>query len=445
MLKVLISAYAVCPNRGSEEGMGWNWCSRIAQFCEVHVITESEFQEETERVCADARMQANGTPYSRLHFHYVPVGETDEESVRIRKMCWNQGNWAFYLKYAMWAKKALDLARTLIDEAECDGHGFDLMHQLNMVGFREPGMLYAINEERAASGKKHIPLIWGPMGGYGSIPFSFMWPGGIKFTAFYLLKNFLNELQLHFQPRVRKMLRESDYLFAATPEMKEGIGRVYGMQIKQVNETGTNISGEVLQDCGVSLHESRNREEKPTFDLLWVGRFMYTKQLPLALKTMSLLRNIPEIKLHIVGRGFDDAETHRMHALARKLGVEDLCVWHGQIPNLEVHRLMQRCDVFFFTSIFEMTSTVTLEAITNGLPIVCFDRCGFGPIVDETIGRKIACTTPNRAVKEFAEQIQYLYDHPEALERMHAGCADKSRELSWDSKMMWLRSVYESL
>ncbi len=37
MLNVLINAYAVSPNWGSEPGMGWNWiikyCSLLQCFC----------------------------------------------------------------------------------------------------------------------------------------------------------------------------------------------------------------------------------------------------------------------------------------------------------------------------------------------------------------------------------------------------------------------------
>jgi hypothetical protein len=38
-LKLLISAYACGPNRGSEPGMGWNFVIGLGKFHEVHVIT----------------------------------------------------------------------------------------------------------------------------------------------------------------------------------------------------------------------------------------------------------------------------------------------------------------------------------------------------------------------------------------------------------------------
>ena len=48
--KILISAYAVSPDRGSEPGLGWNWCVRLAKTCELFIITEGEFRDRIEAV-----------------------------------------------------------------------------------------------------------------------------------------------------------------------------------------------------------------------------------------------------------------------------------------------------------------------------------------------------------------------------------------------------------
>ena len=275
------------------------------------------------------------------------------------------------------------------------------------------------------------------MTGYGSIPFPFMLSGGLKFTAFYSLKNMLNLLQLIFHHRVRKMVKSSAKLIAATPEMKNGLDAFYKADIIHINETG----------CVIKSDETTivKTFSKDCFKVLWVGRFMYTKQLEIALKVMGKLTGLKNIEFHIVGKGFTEEETQSMRAKAMEYAAESICCWHGQIPNSEVHKLMQESDIFFFTSIFEATSTVILEAIQNGLPIVCFDRCGFGPIVDEKIGIKIPCKSPKQAVKDFASAIKYLYHHREVLPEMSANCKSKRMELSWDNKMTRLMSFYQKL
>lgn len=438
MLKILINAYACCPNMGSEQGMGWNWISNIAKICEVFVVTESEYENVNSRLAENCEQYGiTKEQCDRMHFYFVPAGETEEESAKIRSMCWNQGTWSFYLKYAKWQEKALAVARNIIDEQEQSGSKIDIMHQLNMAGFREPGMLYKINDERKKQGMKRIPLVWGPMTGYGSIPFQFMLSGGLKFTAFYSLKNTLNLLQLILHPRVRKMVKCSDKLIAATPEMKNGLDAFYKADIEHINETGC-----LIKNDETSIVKTFSKD---SFKVLWVGRFMYTKQLEIALRVMGELTDLRNIEFHIVGKGFTEAETQAMKDKAVEYGADKICHWHGQIPNIEVHKLMQESDIFFFTSIFEATSTVILEAIQNGLPIVCFDRCGFGPIVDETIGMKIPCKSPKQAVRDFVKAITYLYNHREVLPLMSANCKSKRLELSWDNKMTRLMSFYRKL
>ena len=73
---------------------------------------------------------------------------------------------------------------------------------------------------------------------------------------------------------------------------------------------------------------------------------------------------------------------------------------------------------------------MVLEAIQNRLPIVCFDRCGFGPLVDESIGRKVECVTPEKAVADFAYVIRMLHDNRDVLSRMRR-TAKRSRG-NWD-------------
>ena len=98
MINILINAYAVAPNWGSEQGMGWNWITNIAKYCNCHIITEGEWKEEIEKTVAELPQKDN------LHFYYNPVSD------KIRQICWNQGDWRFYYYYRQWQKKTLKIA-----------------------------------------------------------------------------------------------------------------------------------------------------------------------------------------------------------------------------------------------------------------------------------------------------------------------------------------------
>ena len=102
MLNILINAYACSPKMGSEPGMAWNWCSYLAKHCNLHIITEGEFQRNIEEALSTLPQAEN------MHFYYNPV------SKEIRKMCWNQGDWRFYYYYNSWQAKTLKIANNII-------------------------------------------------------------------------------------------------------------------------------------------------------------------------------------------------------------------------------------------------------------------------------------------------------------------------------------------
>ena len=146
-MKILINAYACSPGMGSEPGMAWNWVSNLAKFSELHIITEGEFREKIETVVPTLEQGVN------MHFYYNPVSE------EIRKMCWNQGDWRFYKYYREWQWKTYLMAKDI-----CSKEQIDILHQLNMIGFREPGYLWKLSREY------ELPFVWGPVGGLKQFP-----------------------------------------------------------------------------------------------------------------------------------------------------------------------------------------------------------------------------------------------------------------------------------
>ena len=404
MHRVLVNAYACSPEMGSEPGMGWNWCVHLAKYCELHIITEGEFRDKIERTVPTLAQGAN------IHFYYLPVTE------KIRRMCWNQGDWRFYYYYRQWQKRALEKGMEI-----CASQHIDVIHQLNMIGFREPGLLWKIN------GPKYV---WGPIGGLIDIPVNYLWKSDKKQAAKTLLKKSISALQIRFSPNVRRAIQRADVLIGSSNSETETIRRLYGKDVIQMNETCTTPTSDIRK------HEYGNGD---SFDIVWVGRFILTKQLELALRTMALLNELLQIKLHVLGTGQDEK---KYRDLASSLSIDNRCIWHGQMTNQEVQQMMSHSDLFFFTSIAEATSTVVLEAISNQLPILCFDAFGFASIVDERIGIKVPLTNPEQSVKDFAEKIEYLYHHREVLVRMSENCQKRVEELSWDNKAKKMYELY---
>lgn len=403
MLSILINAYACSPNMGSEPGMAWNWCVNLANYCELHIITEGEFRDKIEAIVPTLPQGRN------MHFYYNPVLE------EVRRMCWNQGDWRFYKHYRVWQYRTYEIALDIMT-----AHHIDIVHQLNMIGFREPGYLWNI---------KKVPLVWGPVDAKEKFPVAYLQGAGLKQQLFMRLKNFLTGLQLKYSLRVRNAAKCASVVVSASSESQKSFKKYFDIDSPLLNETG----------CYPQMYDLKNKLQKKELDLLWVGKLDFRKQLALAIRTVAQMNN-SSVKLHIVGGG--DASFYQQ--LAESLGIASQCVWHGSVMHDEVQHLMRVADVFFFTSVAEGTPHVVLEAIGNNLPVVCFDVCGQGDSVNELVGCKIALSTPAQSVKDFAKVLNELEANRGLLKQFSLNCRKRQEELSWDNKVKQMLELYKS-
>lgn len=407
MLTVLINAYACSPNMGSEPGMAWNWCINLAQYCELHIITEGEFQDNIEKVLPTLPQGKN------MHFYYNPVSE------KVRKMCWNQGDWRFYKYYKKWQWKTYLMAKEI-----CQQKHIDVLHQLNMIGFRESGYLWKI---------EGIPFVWGPIGGLKQFPTAYLEKSGLKMKIFNHIKNLINIAQIKFDTRVNKAFNRADLLISSIPESYWAIKKYKGLESLIIPETG----------CFDTQNDIIRNFNDDILRILWVGKFDFRKQLPLALHAIKKANN-NKIHLDIYGSG-NKNQVNKLQELAIRLHINHLVTWHGNQPNRIVIDAMKKAHVFLFTSINEDTSTVVLEAISNLLPVVCFDTCGMGYVIDENVGKKIHLSTPQKSASDFANILNELDRNRDILKHMSESCLQKRYDLSWKNKALKVTKLYEQI
>lgn len=405
MLSILINAYACSPHMGSEPGMAWNWCINLAKYCELHIITEGEFRDKIETTLPTFPQGKN------MHFYYNPVSD------EIRKMCWNQGDWRFYKYYKKWQWETYLMAKDI-----CKQNHINILHQLNMIGFREPGYLWKI---------PNIPFVWGPIGGLKQFPTAYLEGCGLKMKLFNHIKNIINIAQIKYDKRVNKAFNKADLLISSIPDSYKAIKKYKNLESIIIPETGCfdiqeNIVKNFKDEC---LH------------IMWVGKFDFRKQLPLALHILKATHN-HSFHLDIYGSG-NEIQVLEAHNLAKKLGLEQFVTWYGNQPNNIVIEAMKKAHIFLFTSINEDTSTVVLEAVSNQLPVVCFDACGMGYVINEKVGRKIILSNPKQSINDFAKVLNELENDRNLLTEMAKNCKERQLELSWSRKAQQMIELYK--
>ena len=410
MMKVLINAYACSPGMGSEPGMAWNWVVNLAKFCELYIITEGEFREKIEAVVPTLEQGGN------MHFYYNPVSD------EIRKMCWNQGDWRFYKYYRQWQWKTYLIAKDI-----CEKERIDVLHQLNMIGFREPGYLWKLSKENG------VPFVWGPIGGLKQFPTAYLKEAGLKMQLFMRLKNFLNIWQLKHEKRVDEALKTAKLLISSIPDSYRALKKYKGLESIVIPETG----------CFLSEDISTSRFDTEEFHIMWVGKFDFRKQLPLALQAVALAKN-PKLKLDVYGSG-SVGQVEMAKRMGEELGISQQFIWYGNQKNDVVMEAMRKAQLFFFTSVNEDTSTVVLEAVSNRLPVVCFDACGMSAVIDASVGRKIALSQPSQSAHDFARILNELEGNRALLKQLSENCRQRQMELSWEVKARKVVEEYKRI
>lgn len=410
MLKVLINAYACSPGMGSEPGMAWNWVKNLAKFCELYIITEGEFREKIEAVVPTLEQGAN------MHFYYNPVSD------KIRKMCWNQGDWRFYKYYRQWQWKTYHMAKDIWGKER-----IDVLHQLNMIGFREPGYLWKLSKENG------VPFVWGPIGGLKQFPTAYLKGAGLKMQLFMRLKNFLNIWQLKHEKRVDEALKTAKLLISSIPDSYRALKKYKGLESIVIPETGCFLSDDI----------STARFDNEEFHIMWVGKFDFRKQLPLALQAVALAKN-PKLKLDVYGSG-SVGQVEMAKRMGEELEISQQVIWHGNQKNDVIMEAMRKAQLFFFTSVNEDTSTVVLEAVSNRLPVVCFNACGMSAVIDDSVGRKIALSHPSQSAHDFARILNKLEGNRSLLRQLSENCKQRQMEFSWEVKARKIVEEYERI
>ncbi len=130
-LRVLLSAFAFAPGRGSEAGVGWEVATRLTRYCDVTVLCGDLAASQPTKAILDQYFATNPA-LPGLTIHYIPPTRfiTVLEGLHSKPCLWP----LYYSAYKAWHREALAAASQLNAQAP-----FDIVHQLTYTTYREPG------------------------------------------------------------------------------------------------------------------------------------------------------------------------------------------------------------------------------------------------------------------------------------------------------------------
>lgn len=407
--RVLIVAYRCSPYQGSEAGVGWGWAVMMARAgYDVTVLVGDVDRDDVARFLQTADLVVR-----QIRFVFV----------RRRRLAWLEPIFppAYLWTYGWWLEDAYRVARRLHVEQP-----FDLVHQCTYVGFRVPGHLWKLG----------VPFVWGPIGGLEDMPWRFMREMGWYGVAYYTCYNTINTLQKWLLPGPKRAMRiagRSGGLIAATEGIRREIRSWYGQESRVVCEIGPPGS------VATSITE---RGPGEPLRIAWSGLHLPRKALPLLLRGLAGLGSRLDWRLTVLGTG---PLTGRWQKLAGELGIADRIDWTGKLPRDQAVRKVHDAHVFAITSLKDLTSTVLLEALSQGVPVVCPDHCGFSNVVTEGCGVKVKMEHPRQLERDLAEAIAGLGADEPRRRTLARGALERIGDFGWDVKADEVHRVYQDV
>lgn len=402
-LKVLISAYACEPAKGSEPGVGWNVAREMARHHEVWVLTRANN-------CPSIEAELSQNPVPGLHFSYYDLPKW--------ATWWKSGGRGVQVYYYLWQLGAYLLARKLHRKI-----GFDLAHHVTFVKYWAPSFLSQLP----------IPFIWGPVGGGESAPKVFWGDFSRRGRRYERLRDIARWLGEH-DPLVRLTARKSSIVLATTPETEARVRALGAPSISIRGESG-------LQSDELCLLSPTSPSETNVARFVSIGRLLHWKGYHLGITAFAQAQ-LPRAQYWLIG---DGPERRDLEVLAAQLGVSSQVVFCGQLHREATLEILSESMALIHPSLHDSGGWVCLEAMAASKPVICLKLGGPAVQVTPETGFVIPAKSPSQAIREMSEAIRRLAED-EAL-RTALGRSGQRRireEFTWDKKVNVLKDYYAS-
>jgi glycosyltransferase involved in cell wall biosynthesis len=372
-MRILMSAWACEPDRGSENEVGYRTLMAAASQHEVWVITNPSAVAGLRRALPDNDITR------RIHLHPLEFGVTGDQFEHL-------GMVGFQRYYDAWQKQAARLARELDSQV-----GFDVVHHATLSSYWT----------RAGVASLDVPLVWGPVGGAVNAPLRLLpelGAGGVvEEVARATTRPILSRL-----PPAQRARRKARFIFAQNPETASKLSRYSEVR--------------VLPNALATKVEATSSEARRTSEILFVGRLLPWKAPTLAVRTLALIEN-GDARLHLCG---DGPERPRVERLAASLGVQDRVIFEGWLPRSQVLDRLACAGALIHPSVHEEAGMCVAEAMSLGAPVVCLRRGGPPEIARDWPSHLSACvlpTTRQQTTRRMAAAIDgFLHSPPPVLQ-----------------------------
>lgn len=295
----------------------------------------------------------------------------------------------------------------------------DLIHQPTPVSPKLPSSIHGYG----------VPVIIGPMNGGMNFPTGYSEFESATDRRFISLARTISRVANWIIPGKRKariLLVANRRTHMALPVDHD--------RVEYLVENGVDLSTFKIADPPAFSKPGQLR-------LVFIGRLVNWKAVDITLQAIADARHQGiDVSLDILG---DGPEHTRLKTLSEDLGLQGKVTFHGFQPQAECVFILRQSDALILNSLYECGGAVVLEAMSQGLPVICSDWGGPADYVDADTGILVAPEPRESFVSRLAEAIVALAQDPKR--RMAMGKAGQTRirtDFDWERKVDQILKLY---
>lgn len=402
---VLLSAYACCPDRGSEPRYGWNYLLQYARaFGQVILVTSEQDHLQVERQLVElgirnVKILTVTLPYRLEKLRNIPVG-------------------GIHLHYWLWLRKAVKAIRHIPDK-------IDFAHHVTYGSLQFGSPLYQLS----------CPFIFGPVGG-GQVTNPIFYPlMGKKARYTEKVRNLVSYSFYRWNPLFKGTIKNASLIYCTNNETRtatlQHLPASQRQKVKMMLDTVLDdrfLAGAPVRTAVDPARTGR----KDKLRALWVGRLIPRKGIEILLNVALLLKDEP-FTLTMAG---DGPLRNMVLDFISANGLEDTIHFAGQLDQGRILDCYKESDLLLFLSYRDSAGLQIMEAFSQGVPVISFDQFGASILISGHTGIKIPVEGDLEQIQtEIANSIRQLILQPQRLTQMSNNAAAFAQEFSWERRM----------
>ncbi len=227
---------------------------------------------------------------------------------------------------------------------------------------------------------------------------------------------------------VRWVIRGSDRVVAQSTDTARRTREIYvDRQIDRIPLAFRPMQCAPVSRASLGLAESDRV-------LVTVGRLVARKGLDQLLRVVAKLAD-PALRLVVVGEG---PERPALVRACAELGIAERVRFTGFVSEEQKWKILSTADLYVSTTLHEGFGIVFLEALSRGLPVICYDKGGQIDFIDDAVGALV----PVNDEAAFCETVRRHLAAPDLLQRKSLAARNRAAEFSIERFTRRYQEIY---